>query len=130
MALYAWQSLNLLQVFDVLREAPLCRLAVADAQGQPWCVPMRFQLEVCGERTVIHLVSPDEGRKLAAVEANNQVCLEFEREGCAWTDTVILTGRAAVGAYVPGKAVEWRVEAVGLSGRRYYSLNEEAADLS
>lgn len=125
MALYAWQELNLLQIFDVLRQAPLCRLAVVDADGQPWCVPVRFQLEVRGDQTIIHLTTPDGGRKLEAVEHNDRVCLEFELPGCAWLDTVILTGRASVGMYLPEQAVEWRVTAAALTGRRYYTLDDD-----
>jgi len=126
MALYSWQELNLLQIFDVLRQSPLCRLAVAGADGQPWCVPMRFQLEVRGNQTIIHLTTPDAGRKLEAVEANDRVCLEFELPGCAWLDTVVITGRAAMGIYLPGQAVEWRITAGEMTGRRYYTVDEDA----
>ena len=126
MALYAWQTLNLLQIFDVLRQASLCRLAVAGADGQPWCVPVRFQLEVRGSQTIIHLTTPEQGRKLTAAEENDHVCLEFELPGCAWLDTVILTGRVSVGIRIPGQAVEWRITAQELTGRRYFTVDEDA----
>jgi len=123
MVKYAWQALNQLQIFDVLRGAELCRLAVEE-DGQPWCVPMRFQFEVSGTETVIHLTMPDHGRKLEAMSRNDRVCLEFELPGCAWTDTLIITGRVSVGMYVPGQAMHLRVRAREMSGRRFYMEEE------
>lgn len=115
-----WQELNLLQIYDVLRSADVCRLAVDD-DGQPWCVPMRFQFEIERGVTFIHLTMPDHGRKLDAMTGNDQVCLEFEAPGCAWMDVVILTGRAAVGLYVPGELMHLRIRVAEMSGRRFFA---------
>lgn len=116
-----WQTLNLMQIFDVLRSTDVCRLCVDD-DGQPWCVPMHFQFETSGQDIIIHLVMPAKGRKLEAVGGNDRVCLEFEQPGCAWTDVVIITGRAGMGLYVPGKAIHLRIRAREVSGRRYFLL--------
>lgn len=119
MAQLSWQALNLMQIFDVLRSARTCHLAVEE-DGQPWCVMMHFQFEIQGADVIIHLTMPDHGRKLDAMAGNDQVCIAIESPSCAWTDTVILTGRATVGVYVPGKAIHLRVRAKEISGRRYF----------
>lgn len=120
---YRFQTLNQLQIFDVLRAAAHCRLAV-ERDGQPWCVPIACQMEVCGTEVFIH-VAMTAGRKLEALAENDRVCLEFERPGCAWLDTVILTGRAAEGVCIPGQALHLRIRARELSGRRYFLPAEE-----
>lgn len=114
-----WQELNLLQMYDILRGTDRCRLAVEE-NGQPWCVPIHFQFEIIGDNTYIHLTMPDHGRKLDAMSFNEHVCLEFEREGCAWVDVLIITGRATVGLFVPGEAIHFRVKAEAMSARRFF----------
>lgn len=119
MAELHYQELNLLQIFDVLRHARIVRLAVSRA-NQPYIVPMRFQLEVRGKETILHLTSRDGGQKLDALRVNDRVCLEIELPGCAWLDTVVIQGRATVGIHEPGKAVELCVAARHMTGRRYF----------
>ena len=121
-----WQKLNLLQMYDILRGAELCRLAVEE-EGQPWCVPMHFQFEISRGSTFIHLAMPDHGRKLEAMATNDRVCLEFELPGCAWLDVLIVTGRATVGVYVPGQLMHLRVRVLEMSGRRFF-LEEGLCD--
>lgn len=119
MAELHYQELNLLQIFDVLRHARIARLAVSRA-NQPYVVPMRFQLEVRGKETILHLISRDGGRKMDTLRVNDRVCLEIELPGCAWVDTVVIQGRATVGIHEPGKAVELCVAARHMTGRRYF----------
>ena len=119
-----WQELNLLQMYDILRGADRCRLAVEE-DGQPWCVPMDFQFEITRGATFIHLTMPDHGRKLDAMAMNDRVCLEFEMPGCAWLDVLIVTGRATVGVYIPGELMHLRVRVKEMSARRFFSLNGE-----
>lgn len=114
-----YMELNLLQILDVLRAARVVHLAVSE-DGQPYAVPMFYQLEVVRGSVVIHLTAPDEGRKLAALRRNALVCLTFELPGCAWLDTVIVEGRAAVGLREEGRAVDVCVLAGDMSGRRYF----------
>ena len=116
---WCWQELNLLQMYDILRETDMCRLAVEE-DGQPWCVPMHFQFEIAKGVTYIHLTMPDHGRKLDAMAMNDRVCLEFERPGCAWLDVLIITGRATVGFYVPGELMHLRVRVQEMSARRFF----------
>ena len=119
-----WQELNLLQMYDILRGADWCRLAVEE-DGQPWCVPMHFQFEITRGVTYIHLTMPDHGRKLDAMAMNDRVCLEFEMPGCAWLDVMIVTGRATVGVYVPGELMHLRVRVQEMSARRFFAPGEE-----
>ena len=114
-----WQELNLLQMYDILRGADYCRLAVEE-DGQPWCVPMDFQFEITRGETFIHLTMPDHGRKLDAMARNDRVCLEFEMPGCAWLDVLVITGRATVGVYVPGRLTHLRIRALEMSARRFF----------
>ena len=114
-----WQALNLLQMYDILRGADWCRLAVEE-DGQPWCVPMHYQFEIARGVTYIHLTMPDHGRKLDAMARNDRVCLEFELPGCAWLDVLVITGRATVGVYVPGELMHLRVRVLEMSGRRFF----------
>ena len=119
-----WRELNLLQMYDILRGAQWCRLAVEE-EGQPWCVPMHFQFEIARGVTFIHLTMPDHGRKLDAMALNDRVCLEFELPGCAWLDVLILTGRATVGFYAPGEVMHLRVRVQEMSARRFYQQEPE-----
>ena len=122
-----WQELNLLQMYDILRGADRCRLAVEE-DGQPWCVPMDFQFEITRGVTFIHLTMPDHGRKLDAMAMNDRVCLEFEMPGCAWLDVLIVTGRATVGVYIPGELMHLRVRVKEMSARRFFSEEDGCLD--
>lgn len=119
MSALRYQELNLLQIFDVLRQVRTARLAVS-YEGQPYVVPMHFQFELSGSDTVLHLVSLDQGHKLNALRLNDRVCLELEQPGCAWIDTVIILGRATVGMHEPGRAIELCVTACHMTGRRFF----------
>ncbi|MBE5769048.1 MAG: hypothetical protein E7333_05625 [Clostridiales bacterium] len=121
MAARAWQSLNFIQVFDVLREQTVCRMAVTEADGQPWCVPMEYQMEVAGREVIFHVGSRGEGRLAEAVETNYAVCLEVERPGCGWLDTVIITGRVAAIISVESGGAVLLIHAEEISGRRYFT---------
>ena len=114
-----WQELNLLQMYDILRGADWCRLAVEE-DGQPWCVPMHYQFEIARGVTYIHLTMPDHGRKLDAMAQNDRVCLEFELPGCAWLDVLVITGRATVGVYIPGELMHLRIRVLEMSARRFF----------
>ena len=120
-----WRELNLLQMYDILRAADWCRLAVEE-DGQPWCVPMHFQFEIARGMTFIHLTMPDHGRKLDAMTLNDRVCLEFELPGCAWLDVLVVTGRATVGLYVPGELIHLRVRVLEMSARRFFRAEGES----
>lgn len=113
-----YQELNLMQILDVLRPGGVARLALSE-DGQPYVVPMFFQLEVRGRQLILHLASPASGRKLRILRGNDRVCLEVEQPACAWFDVVLAEGRATVGAASePG--VELLVYPRVLSGRRFF----------
>ena len=114
-----YMELNLMQILDVLRAARLTRLAVSD-QDQPYVVPMHYQLEVTRGQVIIHLTTPEGGRKAETLRRNALVCLEFELPGCAWVDIALVEGRAAAGLREAGKAVDIRVTASVMTGRRYF----------
>lgn len=113
-----YQELNLMQILDVLREGGVARLALAE-DGQPYVVPMAFQLEVRRAQPILHLASPAAGRKINILRQNDKVCLEAERPGCAWYDVVLAEGRATLGAAGEGGA-ELCVYPHTLSGRRFF----------
>ena len=115
----SYMELNLMQMLDVLRAASLTRLAVSE-RDQPYVVPLHYQLEVTRGQVIIHLTMPEGGRKAETLRRNALVCLEFELPGCAWVDTVILEGRAAVGLRESGRAADIRVAAAAMTGRRYF----------
>lgn len=118
MADLRYMELNLMQIFDVLRAAGVARLAVCSG-GQPYVVPVTYQLEADGSAAVLHLASPGSGRKLDMLRRNKNVCLEAELPSCAWLDTVLLEGEAAIGAAAEC-GVFITVKAETLSGRRYF----------
>lgn len=118
MAELRYQELNLLQILDVLRPGGVARLALSE-DGQPYVVPMVFQLEVQRAQPILHLVSPAAGRKMAILRGNDRVCLEIERPDCAWTDIVLAEGRATIGM-VQEEGVDLRVHPHTLSGRRFF----------
>lgn len=115
----SYMELNLMQILDVLRAARLARLAVSE-RDQPYVVPLHYQLEVTRGQVIIHLTVPEGGRKADTLRRNALVCLEFELPGCAWVDTVVLEGRAAVGLREAGRAADIRVAAAAITGRRYF----------
>ncbi|MBR2719283.1 MAG: pyridoxamine 5'-phosphate oxidase family protein [Clostridia bacterium] len=113
-----YQELNLMQILDVLREGGVARLALSE-DGQPYVVPMLFQLEVRRAQPILHLASPAAGRKMDILRRSDKVCLEVERPGCAWFEVVLAEGRATLGA--AGEAgAEICVYPHNLSGRRFF----------
>lgn len=114
----AYQELNLIQMLDILRDGGVARMALCQ-DGQPYVVPMAFQLEVAGAQPILHLASPDTGRKMTILRGNDRVCLEVERPACAWMDTVLIEGRASVGMAVQG-GVLLRVTPQRMTGRRFF----------
>ena len=119
MPMLRYQELNLLQMLDVLRSASLAHLALSDG-AQPYVVPRAYQLEARGSEVLLHLVSPEAGRKIATLRRNDRVCLEIDLPACAWMDTVLAEGRATAGMAEPGRAVEVVVSVMHMSGRRYF----------
>lgn len=117
MAELTFQELNLMQILDVLRPGGVAHLALS-GDGQPYVIPLAFQLEMQGMRPILHLASPAQGRKMDILRGNDRVCLEIELPGCAWIDTVLVEGRATVGAIQGG--AEIRVQPHKLTGRRFF----------
>lgn len=116
-----WQSLNLMQQFDVLRGAPFAHLAFL-SEGKPALVPMHYQLEVDRSQVILHLICLTTGRTYAALRDGGPVCLEFDLPGCAWLDTVLVSGHASVGLRdEPRRAAELRIKAARITGRRYFT---------
>lgn len=113
-----YQELNLMQILDILREGGIARLALS-MDGQPYVVPMAFQLEVQRVQPILHLASPSAGRKMDILRQNDQVCLEVERPGVAWFDVVLAEGRATLGA-AQEEGAHIRVYPHMLSGRRFF----------
>lgn len=118
MAELRYQEMNLMQVLDVLREGGIARLALSQ-DGQPYAVPVAFQLEVRRAQPVLHLASPSTGRKMDILRENDRVCLEVERPGCAWYDVVLAEGRATLGAAEAG-GVQILIYPESLTGRRFF----------
>lgn len=118
MAELHYQELNLLQILDVLRPGGVARLALSE-DGQPYVVPMLFQLEVRGTQLIFHLASPANGRKLRILQSNDRVCLEVEQPACAWYDVVIAEGRALL-CTTEEPGVELLIYPSSLSGRRFF----------
>lgn len=118
MADLCYMELNLMQIFDVLRSADFVRLALCGGDGA-YVAPMAFQLEVRGGTAVVHMASPARGRKIDMLRRCAQVCIEAELPGCGWLDTVLLEGRAVIGAEEAG-GVRVSVPAESLTGRRYF----------
>ena len=113
-----YQEMNLMQMLDVLRPGGVARLALSE-DGQPYVIPMLFQLEVRHAQPILHLASPAAGRKVNILRQNDKVCLEVERPACAWYDVVLAEGRATLGAAgEPG--LEICVYPHTLSGRRFF----------
>lgn len=113
-----YQELNLMQILDILREGGIARLALS-MDGQPYVVPMAYQLEMQQVQPILHLASPASGRKVDILRANDQVCLEVECPGVAWFDVVLAEGRALLNT-VSEEGVHIRVYPHTLSGRRFF----------
>jgi nitroimidazol reductase NimA-like FMN-containing flavoprotein (pyridoxamine 5'-phosphate oxidase superfamily) len=91
---------NRSQIEDILKQARVCRLAMAD-DDFPYIVPLNF-----GYRDdVIYIHSAQQGRKIDLLKKNPNVCFEVDepgrlkkaRQACDWGvdfKSVIGTGRA------------------------------------
>lgn len=113
----SYMELNLMQIYDVLRQASFLRLGVC-SNKQPYVIPMAYQLEIDCAKAILHLASPSLGRKAEAVRSNPVVCAEIELPGCGWLDTVVAEGRLASIPTTGG--LHWQLHAHTLSGRRYF----------
>lgn len=58
---------------DIIRSAPVCRLALSD-NGQPYIVPLCFGYK----DNTLYFHSAGEGRKLDVVAKNSNVCFEMD----------------------------------------------------
>jgi len=114
-----YQELNLLQMLDVLRTAPMLHLALC-SQGAPYVIPMHYQLEARGATPVLHMVLPPAGRAMEALLQNSLICAEIDLPAPAWLDTVVISGRGQVGLSEPGRAVEVLLVPREITGRRYF----------
>lgn len=85
------------EIDAIIRKSLVCRLGLADAEGQPYVVPLCFGYE--GDTLYFHCAAM--GRKLDLVAANPRVCVEFDTDAeiveganaCAWT----IRYRSAIG---------------------------------
>jgi nitroimidazol reductase NimA-like FMN-containing flavoprotein (pyridoxamine 5'-phosphate oxidase superfamily) len=88
------------EIDAIIEGSPICHLALAVA-GEPYVVPVAFGYD--GQDLYIHTAQA--GKKIDFMEANNRVCLQFERnvrliadpqEPCRWGfafESVIGLGR-------------------------------------
>lgn len=114
----AYQTLNLLQMLDVLRTSDTAVAAVCG--GGPWASVMHVQLEVDGAQPVIHLSCGPEGRRIACLRTDPRMVLLYRRDTCTGTDTVIAEGVAEI---IPAEGgVRLRLPVKQLSGRRYFAI--------
>lgn len=113
-----YMTLNLMQIYDVLRSAQVLCLCVC-GDDQPYAVPMHCQLEVIHSKVVLHLASPDTGRKMDALRRNRRACGLILQPGCGWVDSVIVTGHVHRGL-TEDAGVELLLRGDELSGRRYF----------
>lgn len=118
MAALRYMTLNLMQIYDVLRSAQVLCLAVCGDE-QPYAVPMYYQLEVVRSRVVLHLAAPDTGRKMDALRRNRYACALILLPGCGWMDTVLVEGQIRLGM-AEDNGTELLLHADELSGRRYF----------
>lgn len=90
------------EVEDVLRDAQVCRLGLAEA-NEPYVVPLVYGYE----DGAVYFHSGLGGRKLDMIRRNNRVCLEFEADvelvpdekACKWGvryRSVIAFGHATI----------------------------------
>jgi uncharacterized protein len=90
------------EIEEILREAQVCRIALADNDG-PYIVPMSFGYE----DGTIYLHSAPEGKKIAMIRSNPRCCFEVDlcdgivkgKNACSWGmryRSVIGFGRATI----------------------------------
>ncbi|MDD3164809.1 MAG: pyridoxamine 5'-phosphate oxidase family protein [Oscillospiraceae bacterium] len=87
-----YKKLNREEIFAVLRQAPYCRLAVAE-NDQPYLVPMQYRWKYENGRLWFLLYSAERGEKMRCMHRNNKVALEFEVLREYTIDTVVAKGR-------------------------------------
>lgn len=76
------------QIDEIIRDASVCRLGMAPADGYPYIVPLCFGYD----GTSLYFHSAKQGKKLDILRENKQVCIEFDidqgiRKGkkmCQW----------------------------------------------
>ncbi len=62
------------EIFNLLDTSLIGRLAMADAQGRPYAIPLPF----CRIERTLYLRVPLTGRKGGILAVNNQVCFEID----------------------------------------------------
>lgn len=107
------------QMLTVLRTTGVAYLAMA-SDGQPYAVPMQYTLEADGETPIIRMTTSAYSLKAALLRANPQVCVAFSLMACAWVDSVLLLGTAALAPEDESLQLVIEIRAEALSGRRYY----------
>ncbi len=65
---------DFMQIETIIREANFCRLGMSDTSHQPYVVPMCFGYS----NGTVYFHSASEGRKIAILQKNPQVCIEFD----------------------------------------------------
>ncbi|MBA7530072.1 hypothetical protein ES705_22275 [subsurface metagenome] len=79
------------ELLDILKQAEICRLALAD-RDEPYIVPINFGIEFTDPLN-LYFHCAREGRKLDIIERNHKVCFEVEvdaklhpgSKACGWS---------------------------------------------
>lgn len=122
MADLRYQELNLYQIYDILRQAYIARLALS-ADDQPYVIPMHMQWQLDGGTSILHMATSADGHKVDILGKNDRVAVEIERDTCVGTDVVLAQGRCLLLPDAAGLRLAVLVSA--LSGRRYFLTDGE-----
>ncbi|MEG1449030.1 MAG: pyridoxamine 5'-phosphate oxidase family protein [Oscillospiraceae bacterium] len=117
-----YEPLNHEEIFQVLRNAPLCILAVAE-NNQPYAIPMEYQWRYDDGRLYFLLQSNKSGKKMHCIERNRKVCLEFQYCDENTVKTVVAKGRIVSMEEESEGLVAIEIFATCVSGRAYAKKN-------
>lgn len=68
------------EIEQILSQCKVCRLAMI-ADGKPYIVPLNFGYEWLDDHLTLYFHSGQKGKKMDALRANPQVCVEMDWEG-------------------------------------------------
>jgi len=79
------------ELTDIIRKSKWCHLAMTDAQGKPYLVPLNFGFK----DDIIYMHGAKQGKKIDALKQNPGVCVNFsvdqllyyrdEKVACSWS---------------------------------------------
>ena len=116
---WAYQELNMCQMYDVIRAEGIARLAVISGE-KPYITPMHYQWQLDGGMSIFHFAGAAHGRRFDALCSCSDAAVEIEHRHCTGTDVILAEGTAQMQVSEEEDAAWIEVTVHRMTGRRYF----------